>query len=95
MVTGCKRPTHKELNRHVVNQYATRWYQIGIELGVHIANIANIEYDHRECVVCFHKTLNTWLESNPDASWKMLEVAITNVMRAENGLKPVEDIYGI
>ena len=95
MVTGCKRPTHKELNRRVVHQYATCWYQIGIELGVQMEHLANIEIDHRKCVVRFHETLNTWLESNSFVSWKMLEIAITNVIRTENGLKPVKDIYGI
>ena len=95
MVTGCTKPTPKELNRYVVHQYATRWNQIGIELGVQKENLAIIGCDHRECVVRFRETLSTWLQSNSHASWKMLEVAITNVIRAENGLQHIEDIYGI
>ena len=92
MSAGDKRPTPKELGRCVINQYAAQWWYIGTELEV---PIANIEYDNHNCVFCFRKTLETWLELDPLASWKMLEVAITNVIRAKNDLEPVDDIYGI
>jgi len=57
--------------------------------------IRNIEQDYHECAVRFQKTLEAWLQSNSLASWKMLEVAITNVIRIKSGLEPVDDIYGI
>ena len=31
---------------------------------------------------------------NPNATWRMLEVVITNVHRTRNGLNPITDIYG-
>ena len=35
-----------------------------------------------------------WLELTPSATWKILEVAITNVKRAKLSLDPITDIYG-
>ena len=95
MSAGDKRPTPKELGRRVVNQYATQWCDINIGTELEVP-IKNTEHDNpHNCVVCFRKILEIWLELNLHASWKMLEVAITNVIRVENGLKPVDDIYGI
>ena len=42
--------------------------------------------------MCFHRTLNQWLQL--DATWKTLEVALTNMNRAKLGLDPVDDVYG-
>ena len=48
-----------------------------------------------QCVPCLRDTLNKWLELNTDdATWKTLEVALTNVNRAKLGLDPVDDVYG-
>ena len=44
--------------------------------------------------VCFQKTLDKWLKLNKDdATWRLLEVALTNVNRAKLGLDPVDDVY--
>ena len=80
MIAGDKRPTLKELNEHVITQYATYWDRTGMQLGV---NIAIIEKDHgQDCVVCFRKMLQKWLHSTPHASWKMLDTAINTVLKA-------------
>lgn len=92
LIAGDKKPTLKELQRNVIKTYAIYWYHIGIELDVYDATI---EKDYQECEIRLRKTLQTWLDSTPPATWKMLEVAITNVIRAEKHLKPVDDIYGI
>ena len=44
-------------------------------------------------VTCFQITLDKWLKFNPRATWRILEVAITNVRRVCLGLEPVTDIY--
>ena len=88
-------PTMKNLNRYVTEKYAANWRDIGIELDLKLHTLEIISKDnHHECVPCFQSTLDKWLTSTPDATWRMLEIAITNVMRGRLGLDPVTDVYG-
>ena len=84
----------KDLNRYVISIYAVDWYNIGIELGIehHVLNVT--EKDHpQQSVICFRKVLDKWLKLIPNATWRMLEVALTNVRRQQLGLYPVDDVY--
>ena len=48
-----------------------------------------------QSVACLRETLDKWLKLNTDdATWRTLEVALTNVNRAKLGLNPVDDMYG-
>ena len=84
------------LNRYVVKNYATDWYDIGIELGLKLNVLKTIRRDnHHQNVDCLRDTLDKWLTMNTDdATWKALEVALTNVNRGNLGLDPVDDVYG-
>ena len=54
-----------------------------------------IETDHpKQNIACFCKVLDKWLKVTPTASWKTLEVALTNVRRLQLCLNPVDDVYG-
>ena len=90
------RPTMRDLNRYVVKNYATGWYDIGIELGLELSVLKTIKRDNpQQSVDCLRETLDKWLTMNiDDATWKTLEIALTNVNRAELGLAPVDDVYG-
>ena len=83
----------KDLNRYVVKRYATDWYDIGIELGLELDVLDIIKKDNcQECVTCFQKTLNKWLQLNSDdTTWKTIEIALTNINRTNLGLNPVDD----
>ena len=85
----------KDLNRYVTRKYAIDWYNVGIELGLEL-DVHIIENDNpQQSVNCFQKTLDNWLQLNTDnATWKILEVALTNVNRAKLGLDPVNSIFG-
>ena len=83
----------RDLNRYVVHKYVKEWEDIATELGLD-EEIAIIEKDSRNTTDCFKKMLRKWLDSTPFATWKMLEVAITNVKRAKNSLDPITDVYG-
>lgn len=91
-----KVPTVKELNRYVIRQYSTNWEDIGIKLGMDHDLLQVIEANNpgdsrMRCLA----TLNEWLKVNPDdATWKKLELALTNVNREKLGLDPVDDVYG-
>ena len=85
----------KDLNRYVTRKHAIDWYDIGIELGLELDVLDIIKEDNpQQSVACFRKTLDKWLKLNTDdATWKTLEVALTNINRAKLGLDPVDDVY--
>ena len=85
-----------DINRYVIRKYSNDWYDIGIELGLDldILNAIKREDPHKP-VACFRNTLDKWLKLNTDgATWRTLEVALTNVNRVKLGLNPVDDVYG-
>ena len=88
----------RDLNRYVTRKYATDWEDIGIELGLDldVLKIVSKSRDNPlQSVACLRETLDKWLKLNTDdATWRTLEVALTNVNRAKLGLDPVDDVYG-
>ena len=83
------KPTMKDLNRHVVKQYASYWYNTGIELELEVQILNDIKKEFPEQnEFCFRTMLNKWLESAP--TWKTLELALTNARRIELGLDPID-----
>ena len=82
----------EDLNSYVITKYANNWYNIGKELKADVHKLDNIKQDHpQQSIVCFEKTLSQWLQSNSDdVTWRTLEVALTNVNRANLGLKSVD-----
>ena len=85
----------KNLHRYVIKTYAPEWKAIGLELDLKASTLNIIEKDHpQNCTVCFEKALESWLKSTPQATWRILEVAITNVQRVHLGLKPLPDTNG-
>ena len=93
------KPTEQALNRRVVYQgYAVDWREIGIELGLKPEILdtinANHEFHSEKCIKCFQQVLYKWLQSKPTAAtWKELEVALTNVARQKRNLSVVCDVY--
>ena len=79
ITVGSDRPAIKYLHRHVAEEIACKWYDIGIEL-------MNIEDEKRlNTMLAQHgsnsiegskKMLRTWLERKLDASWIRLIAAL-------------------
>ena len=70
-------PSLKELQKHIIPQYATDWKGIGNLLGVPDNALKIIEYDERnKAEPCCTAMLNKWLQLDPTASWKCLLEAI-------------------
>ena len=90
-----KRPTMRDLNRYVIKKYASDWEIIAIELGLDLDMLKIIERIYPlQSKACLRETLDKWLNLNiDDATWRTLEVALTNVNRAKLGLDPVDDVY--
>jgi len=80
----------RDLNRYVIKKYAADWKDIGVELGLEVYKLRTIEKDHPlQCVECFQKTLEMWLQQSSNATWRSLETALCNVKR-----EPVNDVHG-
>ena len=95
--TENERPTIKDLNRYVTRKYAAIWLDVAIELGLELDSLHDIEMNYQSCQSCLQETLEEWLKLNyDDATWRTLEVALTNVNRAKLGLDPVaiDDVHG-
>jgi len=90
-----EKPTIRDLNRYIVTKYATNWYEIGIELGIELCVLDLIKKDNpQQSVHCLLKVLDKWLKVTDNPTWKILEVALTNVTRQQLNLDPVDDVYG-
>ena len=94
MVIEDERPSTKDLQRYVVCKYASEWIDIATELGLDTSTVEIIKMDNQKCEYCLKETLQKWLDLSPNATWKMLEVAITNVKRTKMSLDPITNIYG-
>ena len=84
LTTVADRPTIKDLNNHVIEQYAICWKQLGVELGVknyHIANITenNASRKLRQVEECCSQMLQKWLDIDPSATWAKLDDAIKKI----------------
>ena len=83
----------KDINRYVTNKYAVDWKKIGIELDLQPTALDTIRGNDEDC---FQAMINKWLRlTHNKATWKALEVAITNVERQKLSLDPVDDVYGM
>ena len=92
--TENKQPTMRDIYRYT-KKYAADWKYIGIELGLRLECLVSIEKDYLNCVSCFQSMIHEWLNFTVDATWKDLEVALTNVNRHKLDLDFVDDVYGM
>ena len=82
----------RDLNRYL--KYAADWKDIGIQLGLEFNMLNNIARNNfQQAEYCVQEVLDKWLKVDPKATWKSLEVALTNVRRLQLGLDPVDDVY--
>ena len=88
-------PTMRDLNRYVVRKFAADWKNVGIELGLQLDTLKIIAKNNlQQTEDCFQEVLDKWLKISPNATWKTLEVALTNVIRQQFDLDPVDDVCG-
>ena len=80
----------KDLNRFVTRKYAANWHNIAIELGLELDVLDIIKKDYQQYVDCFMRALDKWLKLTSNATWRILEFALTNVRRQQLGLDPVD-----
>jgi len=82
-----------------VTKHATNWREIGGELGLKPEKINIIaadfqSFDSGKHENCLKEVFKFWLRADTKATWKKLEVTLTNVSRAQRGLNAISDMYG-
>ena len=79
--TGTKKPTLKLLNRHIKNDIAAKWRDLGIELldEEQHSKLDNIERNNHEVEDCCTELFKFWLEVDTYASWNELIKALNNI----------------
>ena len=86
----------KTINRYVTWKYADDWRDIGVELDLDDDVLFSIAFSHDDNKAKFQTMIIYWIKKScVDATWKALEVALTNVNRRKLGLYPVDDVYGM
>ena len=67
----------RDLHKHFVPLYATRWKDIGVYLGIELVHLDTIRANHPHDVEnCFSELLEKWLMWDTDATWDKLFTAI-------------------
>ena len=55
----------------------TQWYDLGLQLRLSPSTLDTIASDHQTADDCKRVMLRKWLQSDPEASWERLAVALT------------------
>ena len=88
-------PKMKDINRYIATKYHYDWKNIGLELDLDYHQLDVIEINHKDNKAKFLDMIRFWIQRGGVATWKALEVALTNVKRQKLGLGPVDDVYGM
>ena len=84
------KPTLEDLSKYVISRYATDWYDIGIKLGLYHNVLEDIKNDIRlQNVGRLSTTLGKWINTD-NATWRTLEIVLTNINRGKLGLNMVD-----
>ena len=79
---GTDKPTHKLLYRFVISQVASHWRALGAQLlqeeSVHKLKNIKANYPH-DVEKCCSEMFECWLETNTEASWDTLIVALEQI----------------
>ena len=66
---------------------SSKWYDVGLELGVPVDELDRIQCDHGlESNVCHREMLKCWLKESDSTSWTTLIEALRSVVVGENSL---------
>ena len=85
MHIGDDKPRMEDMREHVVCQFAVRWKELGLELGLKDYNIDNIQENnarhHRQVEECCTAMLQQWLREIHSPSWGKLDDAIVKIYK--------------
>ena len=79
------KPTMAEICRHVRDEAACRWYDLGLHLVVPVHQLDIIYMNHsHNTQFCCTQMFSYWLQTDTEASWRKLIIALKNM--AQNSL---------
>ena len=77
------KPQINELYQNIVPEFAVRWEELGLALGLEKRKLnivsSDNKYNPHRAVECCQNMLACWLEVDPSATWSRLEEAITQL----------------
>ena len=78
---GCDRPALKLLNKHVVKQISSEWYDLGLELleQEDEATLNQISDKSNDVKKCCREMFQLWLKKYSTATWDQLIQALREV----------------
>ena len=60
-----------------VSTLAAKWFHLGLALGLSYGKLTEIESNHsKDSLRCLTETVNAWLQSSSNPSWKRLVSAL-------------------
>ena len=70
-------PSLKDLRKHFITRYATKWKDIGLLLGLDSSILRAIEVEYySEVRSCCKQMIEEWLKRDHDATWGKLITVI-------------------
>ena len=95
---GNDKPGMRDLYENIVTQYAARWKELGLELGLKDYMIDNIQQNNarhpRHVEECCKAMLQQWLKQIPSPSWGKLDDAIVKISKLSRGEAVITDSPG-
>ena len=76
---GKEKPQIKDIENHVVTEYATQWRQLGNLLNINKISMDILQRDHPDdCKKCCSMMFEAWLDENTqeNTTWEVLIIAI-------------------
>ena len=83
---GLTHPQLTDLIEHVGSFVSTKWYNLGLRLGVSDSILDSIEHDVRDCNSACRKMFQAWLRDNRKRSWNDVITALKSKSVGENGV---------
>ena len=79
-------PDLPALVEHVGSFVSTKWYNLGLKLGVRAHTLDSIEHDVRECNTACRKMFQAWLKDNCKGTWNDVITALRSNCVKEDGV---------
>ena len=83
---GSSHPDLPDLVEHVGSFVSTKWYELGLRLGVNVHILDSIEHDVRECNKAYRKMFQAWLRDHRNGIWNDVIAALRSNSVKEDGV---------
>ena len=78
---------------HVGSFVSTKWYNLGLRLGISVHILDSIEHDARECNTACRKMFQAWLKDNCKGSWTDVIAALrSNSVKEDSVADKLEEM---